>query len=70
MTTTELMRRRSSTIIRALSMACIASGSFASAPAFAWGDEGHEVIGLIADAYLEPAIRDRVQALLQAMTLS
>ncbi len=58
------MRRRSSTIIRALSMACIASGSFASAPAFAWGDEGHEVIGLIADAYLEPAIRDRVQALL------
>jgi len=33
-------------------------------PAFAWGDEGHEVIGRIADHYLEPAVRRRVQALL------
>ena len=55
---------RSSKIIRALSMACIASGSVVSAPAFAWGDEGHKIIGLIADAYLEPAVRGRVQALL------
>src|ERR1700680_5098350 len=45
-------------------MAWIASGSVASASALAWGDEGHEVIGSIADAYLEPAVRIRVQALL------
>jgi len=45
-------------------MACIASAGLAPAPALAWGDEGHEVIGLIADAYLEPAVRGRVQALL------
>src|ERR1700744_2370899 len=30
----------------------------------AWGDEGHEVIGLIADHYLAPAVRTRVAALL------
>jgi hypothetical protein len=33
-------------------------------PAFAWGDEGHEVVGLIAEHYLEPDVRRRVQALL------
>jgi hypothetical protein len=55
---------RSSKIVRALTVACIASGSLASVPACAWGDEGHEVIGLIAEAYLEPAVRARVQALL------
>ena len=32
--------------------------------AFAWGDEGHEVVGLIADHYLDPAVRSRVQAIL------
>jgi hypothetical protein len=30
----------------------------------AWGDEGHEVIGLIAEHYLTPAVRVRVAALL------
>ena len=40
---------------------CCAGGG---GPAFAWGDEGHEVIGLIADHYLEPAVRKRVQAML------
>jgi len=29
-------------------------------PVWAWGDEGHEVIGIIADHYLEPAVRARV----------
>jgi hypothetical protein len=33
-------------------------------PAYAWGDEGHEVVGLIADHYLDPAVRSRVQAIL------
>jgi hypothetical protein len=29
-----------------------------------WGDEGHEIIGLIAEHYLEPTVRARVIALL------
>jgi hypothetical protein len=29
-----------------------------------WGDEGHEIVGLIAEHYLEPAVRARVAALL------
>jgi hypothetical protein len=34
------------------------------AAAYSWGDEGHEVIGLIADHYLEPAVRTKVNAML------
>jgi hypothetical protein len=29
-----------------------------------WGDEGHEIVGLIAEHYLQPAVRARVTALL------
>jgi S1/P1 Nuclease len=32
--------------------------------AYSWGDEGHEIIGLIADHYLEPAVRSKVIAIL------
>ena len=35
-------------------------------PAMAWGDEGHEVIALIAQARLDPAVRKAVSALLAA----
>ena len=45
-------------------LVCIVFLCFSGVPAFAWGDEGHEVIGLIADHYLEPAVRQRVQAIL------
>lgn len=38
------------------------------ATAFAWGDEGHQIIGLIADHYLDPAVRDQVNALLATDT--
>jgi len=37
-------------------------------PAYSWGDEGHEVIGLIADHYLEPAVRAKVNAILAGDT--
>jgi hypothetical protein len=37
-----------------------------SLPARAWGDEGHEVIGLIAEQYLKPAVRERVLEMLRA----
>lgn len=33
------------------------------APAYGWGGEGHEVIGLIADHYLEPAVRAKVRCM-------
>jgi hypothetical protein len=33
-------------------------------PALAWGDEGHEVVALIAQSFLEPDVRRRVNALL------
>jgi hypothetical protein len=39
-----------------------------SGPAQAWGDEGHEVVALVAQAYLEPAVRKKVSALLAADT--
>jgi hypothetical protein len=37
-------------------------------PAFAWGDEGHKVIALIAEHYLDPAVRSKVTTLLAADT--
>jgi S1/P1 Nuclease len=39
-----------------------------SAPALAWGDEGHEVIALIAQSRLDPGARKNVDALLAADT--
>ena len=45
-------------------MAAAGALCLSSAAAFAWGDEGHEVIGLIADHYLEPLVREKVQAIL------
>ena len=37
-----------------------------SGPARAWGDDGHEVIALIAQSYLTPVTRGKVDALLAA----
>jgi hypothetical protein len=37
-------------------------------PARAWGDEGHKVIALSAEHYLDPALRSRVTTLLAADT--
>jgi hypothetical protein len=37
-------------------------------PAGAWGDEGHKIIALIAEHYLEPAVRLKVTTLLAADT--
>ncbi len=39
-----------------------------SSPVWAWGDEGHEVIALIAQSRLDPAARKNVDALLAADT--
>jgi len=48
-----------------IAAACIVAGICATGrPAHAWGDEGHEVIGLIAQNYLTPATRARVELIL------
>jgi hypothetical protein len=47
----------------AIGLACNAAWS---CPGLAWGDEGHEVIALVAQQYLTPAARKQVNALLAA----
>jgi hypothetical protein len=42
-----------------LALACLAPGG-----AYAWGDEGHKIVGRIAEHYLTPAAREQVQMLL------
>jgi hypothetical protein len=37
-------------------------------PALAWGDEGHRVVALVAQSFLDPDVRKRVTALLAADT--
>jgi len=37
-------------------------------PAYAWGDLGHEVVGLIANNYLDPAVRTKVNSILAGDT--
>jgi hypothetical protein len=41
---------------------CVSVG--ASHAARAWGDEGHQIIALIAEQYLEPKVREQVRVLL------
>jgi hypothetical protein len=49
-------------------MLCLCSGALtallAPRPACAWGDEGHRIVARIAEHYLTPAARARVEALL------
>jgi len=56
--------------VRALAAAAMAFGlnAVSCGPAVAWGDEGHEIIALIAQAYLDPFARKAVSALLAADT--
>lgn len=49
-------------------VACVLLFGINAGPAYAWGDEGHEVIGLIAEHYLEPAVRIKVQSILMGDT--
>ncbi|MGC1387997.1 MAG: S1/P1 nuclease [Steroidobacteraceae bacterium] len=61
----DAVRRRTSRVATALGgMAAAGALCLSSAAAFAWGDEGHEVIALIADHFLEPLVRERAQAML------
>jgi hypothetical protein len=45
-------------------LAAVVCLSFIAPRALAWGDEGHEIVARIADHYLEPGVRTKVQSLL------
>ena len=56
-----------------LASAAVALGSMVTlycvtTPVFAWGDEGHEIVGLIAQHYLDPAVATKVNTMLAADT--
>jgi S1/P1 Nuclease len=57
--------RRVAGQLAAVAMA-LAVNPVPSYQAMAWGDEGHEVIALIADAHLDPIVQKKVKALLAA----
>ena len=51
-------------------LACLLLAAVTAVPhaAVAWGNEGHEIIALIAEHYLDPAARAKVASLLAADT--
>jgi hypothetical protein len=62
-------RSKLMTAVRASAAAVAGTAVFFSAtPAYAWGDLGHEVVGLIASNYLDPAVRTKVNAVLAGDT--
>jgi hypothetical protein len=65
--TRDHMARRSP---KRLLLACILLCVALTSPhrASAWGDEGHKVIALIAEHYVDPAVRAKVATLLAADT--
>ena len=56
------MRVCSTASIAATVAAIIMTGN--AQPAAAWGDEGHKVVALVADHFLDPAVRQKVQSIL------
>ena len=46
----------------------LVAGALLPGKAFAWDEEGHKIIALIADHYLDPAVKQKVGAMLAADT--
>jgi len=46
----------------------VAVGAATPQPALAWGDEGHEIVALVAQAFLDPDVRSKVNGLLATDT--
>jgi hypothetical protein len=65
MTSLRRTRRPVYAFIFGLFVSCIA---LAPRSAFAWGDEGHEIIALVAERFLDPAVREKIDAMLAADT--
>jgi hypothetical protein len=55
-------------ISAAMALSSMVTLSSVTTPAFAWGDEGHEIVGLIAQHYLDPAVATKVNSLLAGDT--
>lgn len=55
-----IMRSRSRYIggIAAVGLASVLN-MISTGPAVAWGDEGHQVVALVAQSFLDPAVRKR-----------
>jgi len=49
-------------------MPILIAGALLPAKAFAWDEEGHKIVALIADHYLDPAVKQKVDAMLAADT--
>jgi hypothetical protein len=49
-------------------MPILLAGALLPGKAFAWDEEGHKIIALIADHYLDPAVKQKVDAMLAADT--
>src|SRR5215469_6455057 len=62
----EILMRGINRAAAAALFSIIVAGS--PAPALAWGDEGHEIVALIAQSFLDPPVRKKVTALLAADT--
>jgi hypothetical protein len=60
------MRNKLATALVSLGM-MVTLGSITT-PAHAWGDEGHEIVGLIAKQYLDPAVATKVNTILAGDT--
>ena len=52
--------------VRLAASLAAAAAVFLPGPARAWGDEGHELVALVAMHYLEPSVRHKVFAMLAA----
>jgi hypothetical protein len=61
------MRHRLDHMLLAVTVACMAATA-APRQARAWGEEGHKVVALIADNYLTPSAKARVDAMLASDT--
>jgi hypothetical protein len=64
MMTFALMRRLRLAIQRTLAVVLAATVSLIPQQAVAWGDEGHRIVALVADRFLNTAIREKVGAML------
>ena len=52
-------------LARSSVLAAVAAGLLLASPALAWNDRGHMIVAALAYEQLEPAARDRVDALLK-----
>src|SRR5438552_2596573 len=65
MSSHRLARTNTPTVVHRIAAGVLAASlSCAGGLAHAWGDEGHQIIGLIADHYLDSGVRAQVNLLL------